>query len=90
MSKISRKVMARYGSASYWTSHMVSYDDWVDSEASKEHFPWRNAGYPGYIELMLVKNADGLIVVDYGCGPGNDLVGFSEFLERIKGFGCVP
>ena len=48
-------------------------------EQSLNHFEWRNSQYPGYIELMPVKNYDNKVVLDYGCGPGNDLVGFSEF-----------
>ena len=28
---------------------------------------------------MPVNQADGLVVLDYGCGPGNDLVGFGHF-----------
>jgi SAM-dependent methyltransferase len=75
---------ARRGSASYWTSHMVAEDDWFNAEASMEHFLWRNAQYPGYIELMPVNEADGLTVVDYGCGPGHDLVGFSEFSKPAR------
>jgi SAM-dependent methyltransferase len=91
-SKIYRKVMARYGSASYWTSHMVSNDDWINAEASMDHFHWRNVQYPGYIELMPVNYADGLTVVDYGCGPGHDLVGFSEFSKpsRLIGVDVSP
>jgi SAM-dependent methyltransferase len=82
--RIRQKMAARLGSASYWTSFMVANDDWPNAEASLEHFLWRNAQYPGYIELMPVSGADGLVVVDYGCGPGNDLVGFSEFSKPAK------
>lgn len=82
--KINQKLSSRRGSASYWTSHMVPTDDWPDAESSKEHFFWRNAQYPGYIELMPVSGADGKVVVDYGCGPGNDLVGFSEFSKPAR------
>ncbi len=63
---------------------MVPTDDWPDAKSSKEHFLWRNAQYPGYIELMPVSGANGLDVVDYGCGPGNDLVGFTEFSSPAK------
>ena len=28
---------------------------------------------------MPVNNANDMNVLDYGCGPGNDLVGFTEF-----------
>ena len=82
--RIPKRLAAMRGSASYWTSHMVASDDWFDANASMDHFLWRNAQYPGYIELMPVSGADGLVVVDYGCGPGNDLVGFSEFSKPAK------
>lgn len=78
------KAAALRGSAAYWTGHMVAHDDWANAEDSIEHFLWRNAQYPGYIELMPVTGADGLVVVDYGCGPGNDLVGFSEFSKPLR------
>jgi ubiquinone/menaquinone biosynthesis C-methylase UbiE len=84
LGRIRAKLAARGGSASYWTSHMVPTDDWADAKSSKEHFLWRNAQYPGYIELMPVSGANGLVVVDYGCGPGNDLVGFTEFSSPAK------
>ena len=45
ISKIYRKVMDRYDSASYWTSHMVSHDDWINAEASMDHFHRRKARY---------------------------------------------
>lgn len=64
---------------------MVPTANWVDAKSSKEHFLWRNAQYPGYIELMPVSGgANGMVVVDYGCGPGNDLVGFTEFSSPAK------
>jgi ubiquinone/menaquinone biosynthesis C-methylase UbiE len=66
---------------------MVPTDDWPDAISSREHFLWRNSQYPGYIELMPVNGACGKIVVDYGCGPGNDLVGFSEFSRPAKLYG---
>jgi ubiquinone/menaquinone biosynthesis C-methylase UbiE len=81
---IREKLASHSGSASYWTSHMVPVDEWHDAKSSMEHFLWRNAQYPGYIDLMPVHGADGLVVVDYGCGPGNDLVGFSEFSKPMN------
>ena len=73
------KLASHKGSAAYWTSHMVANDNWLDAKDSLDHFLWRNAQYPGYIELMPVQEAGQLTVMDYGCGPGNDLVGFQEF-----------
>ena len=84
IARIRQRLAARLGSASYWSSYMVANDDWTNAEASMELFLWRNAQYPGYIELMPVSGADGLVIVDYGCVPGNDLVGFCEFSKPAK------
>lgn len=78
------KFVKRKGSAAYWTGHMVTSEVWQNADDSIDHFHWRNAQYPGYIELMPVSGADELTVMDYGCGPGNDLVGFSEFSRPAR------
>jgi ubiquinone/menaquinone biosynthesis C-methylase UbiE len=65
-------------SAQYWTRHNVTaHRRFTEAQASIEYFNWRNSQYPGSIELLPVDQAEGKVVVDYGCGPGNDLVGFS-------------
>lgn len=86
--KIRLSIAGSRGSASYWTAHMVANDDWQNATDSIDHFHWRNQQYPGYLELMPVNKADGLVVLDYGCGPGNDLVGFSEFSNTIRLIGA--
>jgi SAM-dependent methyltransferase len=48
-------------------------------EQSLAHYKWRNHVNPGQIELMPVANVFGKVVLDYGCGPGNDLIGFGHF-----------
>jgi ubiquinone/menaquinone biosynthesis C-methylase UbiE len=68
----------------YWTKHLVANEEWIDRIHSLGFFHWRNAQYPGYIELMPVDCANGLSVLDYGCGPGNDLVGFSEYSKTKR------
>ena len=78
---------SRRGSASYWTEHIVPNEGINNSEDSLKHFHWRNAQYPGYIELMPVKGQDDKVVLDYGCGPGNDLLGFSVFSKPKHLFG---
>ncbi len=80
-----RRVMAsRKGSAAYWTVNMVAHDTFRSAEESIEHFHWRNTQYPGYIELMPVSGQEGKVVLDYGCGPGNDVVGFSVYSSLQK------
>ncbi|MCT7974891.1 class I SAM-dependent methyltransferase [Laspinema olomoucense] len=84
VTQVKKRIAAKGGSASYWTSHLVVNEEFTERETSLDHFHWRNAQYPGYIDLMPVTGADELVVLDYGCGPGNDLVGFSEFSSPKK------
>ncbi len=65
----------------YWSHYHVEAPDsgFAGIEDSLAHYEWRNACYPGYIELMPVDQADGKIVADYGCGVGNDVIGFGAF-----------
>jgi SAM-dependent methyltransferase len=38
----------------------------------------------GYIELMPLSGRDGEVVLDFGCGPGHDLVGFAEYGKAAR------
>lgn len=77
--------MATFGVAdiatqSYWTRHNVTlHERFPSPEASLEYFHWRNDQYFNYIQLMPVSGQDGKVVLDYGCGPGHDLVGFGVY-----------
>jgi ubiquinone/menaquinone biosynthesis C-methylase UbiE len=65
-------------SAQYWTRHNVTkHRSFASAADSIDYFNWRNAQYPGYVDLMPVDDATGKVVLDFGCGPGNDLVGFT-------------
>ena len=59
--------------------HRVNFRYFNSDKDSLDHFEWRNTQYPEYINLMPVSGHDNKVVLDYGCGPENDLVGFSEF-----------
>lgn len=62
----------------YWTDHNVTlHRTFGSAEQSLEDFFWRNDQYYRYIDLMPVSGLDGLSVLDFGCGPGYDLVGFA-------------
>ena len=65
----------------YWASHTVHERDegLKSAEASLRYFHWRCEQYPGYLDLMPVTGFDNCDVVDYGCGPGHDLVGFATY-----------
>jgi ubiquinone/menaquinone biosynthesis C-methylase UbiE len=66
--------------ARYWTSHNVArHHAFTSAAESLEYFHWRNDQYVGYIEMLPVAGHDGKVVLDYGCGPGHDLVGFAVF-----------
>ncbi len=77
-------IASRGGSASYWTEHMVVTEDFQSRESSFAYFHWRNDQYLDYINLMPVDGQDDKVVLDYGCGPGNDLVGFVEYSKPRK------
>ena len=64
----------------YWTEHNVtSHHEFATPLESLDYFQWRNDQYFNYIELMPVSGFDGQRVMDYGCGPGHDLVGCGIF-----------
>lgn len=75
-------------SKKYWTEHNVTlHHEFSTKEESLEYFHWRNDQYFNYIELMPVSGFDGKSVLDYGCGPGHDLIGFGTFsaCKRLVG-----
>jgi len=76
-------------SAEYWTRHNVTdHRAFATAEESLDYFDWRNAQYPGYIDLMPVDDGTGKVVLDYGCGPGNDLVGFTTQSQPARLIGA--
>ena len=69
----------------YWTSHNVtSHLRFRSASESLDYFHWRNSQYPGYIELMPVSGFDRTIILDFGCGPGHDLVGFGTYSKPAR------
>ena len=69
----------------YWTAHNVTgHLQFRSAQQSLEHFHWRNSQYPGYIDLMPVAGFDGQRVLDFGCGPGHDLVGFGTYSKPAR------
>lgn len=62
----------------YWTKHNVTNHHTFSSVSdSLDFLDWRNKCYLYYKDLMPTNTSDGLTVLDYGCGPGHDLVGFA-------------
>jgi SAM-dependent methyltransferase len=75
----------RRSMAEYWATHNVTnHRSFASAEESLDYFHDRNAAYPGYIDLLPVSGWDGKTVLDYGCGPGNDLAGFAHYSPRAR------
>ena len=71
--------------AEYWTQHNVTtHYMFSDAKESLDYFDWRNDQYYDYISLMPVIGCDGKTVLDFGCGPGHDLVGFGVYSKPAK------
>jgi ubiquinone/menaquinone biosynthesis C-methylase UbiE len=72
-------------SADFWSDYNVSgHHHFTTAEESLEYFHWRNKQYFNYIELMPVSGFDDKVILDFGCGPGNDLVGFGVYSKPRK------
>ena len=64
----------------YWTGHNVTrHKRFQTAKESLEYFDWRNDQYFNYLKLMPVDGFDNQVILDYGCGPGHDLIGFGVF-----------
>src|ERR1700740_1046921 len=69
----------------HWTDHNgVFHKNFKTREESLNFIEWRNAIYLFYDELMPCKGFDNKIIVDYGCGPGHDTVGFVDHSKPKK------
>jgi ubiquinone/menaquinone biosynthesis C-methylase UbiE len=84
---------ASFTNTSYWSRHNVTaHHSFATREESLAYFEWRNDLYPGYLEKLPVAGHDGKVVLDFGCGPGHDLVGFAHFSRpaRLIGMDISP
>jgi ubiquinone/menaquinone biosynthesis C-methylase UbiE len=71
--------------ADYWTRHNVTLHHQFASPAeSVAYLEWRNDQYFDYIKHMPLHGVDGLSVLDFGCGPGHDLVGFGLYSKPAR------
>jgi ubiquinone/menaquinone biosynthesis C-methylase UbiE len=64
----------------FWTDvNVTAHHIFSSREESLDYFNWRNSLYLFYEDLMPCAGFDGKMILDFGCGPGNDLVGFLEY-----------
>ena len=62
----------------YWTRHTVRAEHFKTKRASERNLEWRFGQYPLFREFSgLWGEHNGEVILDYGCGPGNDLTGFA-------------
>ena len=72
----------------YWGRHTVNSAPFQTARESLEYLEWRFDEYPLFRELMdLWGDHTGQTVLDYGCGPGNDLAGFLVHTKAKKVIG---
>lgn len=75
-----RAISSGAGNEAFWTGwNVTNHQSFANAQQSLDHFAWRNDQYIGYLDLMPVAGQDDRVVLDYGCGPGNDLVGFGHY-----------
>jgi ubiquinone/menaquinone biosynthesis C-methylase UbiE len=69
----------------YWGEHTVNSVPFQTAEESLQYLQWRAEQYPLFQEFMqLYGDHNGQTILDYGCGPGNDLVGFLAYTKAKK------
>jgi SAM-dependent methyltransferase len=72
----------------YWNNHTVRADQFTNPQDSVKYIDWVDEEYPLYHEFMkLYEGYDDQVVMDYGCGPANDLVGFLTYSKAKKVIG---
>jgi SAM-dependent methyltransferase len=60
----------------YWTGYTVASPRFRTARQSARHLEWRFGRYPLFRELTgLWGDHGGEVVLDFGCGPGNDVTG---------------
>ena len=77
----------------YWTGHTVRAARFTSAARVERYLEWRFDQYPLFREFSgLWGDHDGEIVLDYGCGPGNDLIGFTIHTgaRRLIGLDVSP
>jgi len=73
---------------SYWNEHTVNSNPFDSAAESKRYLKKRSEAYPLFTKFMdLYGKHEGQVVLDYGCGPGDDVVGFLLWSKARKVIG---
>jgi SAM-dependent methyltransferase len=69
----------------FWGDHVVEPTWFKSAMQSRRQLEWRFRQYPLFKEFVnLYGEHDGEVILDYGCGPGNDVVGYSIYTDARK------
>jgi SAM-dependent methyltransferase len=72
----------------YWGRHTVNSKPFASAADSERYLQWRFEQYPLFREFMeMWGEHEDKVVLDYGCGPGDDLVGFLLYSRARKVIG---
>lgn len=76
---------------SFWSKHTTAHPKLLITRTGRQDeafLKWRSECYPMFHELMgLWGNRKGEVVLDYGCGPGTDIIGFLLYSNARKVIG---
>jgi|GEM_PF-357645 len=82
---IIRNLSKKYPSSavdSYWNDFTVYAKFFETPGESEANLKWRSELYPFFMDFMeLYGHHDNEIILDYGCGPGNDVTGFALYTD---------
>jgi len=82
-------MLPKYSSSQkFWNKNIVDSpkNGFSSLEKSLNHLNWRNTQYINSISLMNYQSFNKKVILEYGCGPGNDLINMNILSKPKKIF----